>query len=77
MDEFTTIPVVVIENVLTYTADQGKRHGFSVLAFGVLLTIKAAILVFAVYKMNKCKFRAYYNGQADKARGEQSGVEMP
>ena len=46
------------------------------MAFGVLLTIKASILVFAVYKMNKCKFYAYYNGP-ERAKGGQSGVEMP
>ena len=52
MDAYTTIPDGVLENSLT---DEGKRQGFPVLAFGVLLTIKVAIVLFAFCKMKKAK----------------------
>lgn len=50
MDQYTTIPDVVIENVLVDTAETGKKWGMSCLTFASIIMIKVGIIGFFLYK---------------------------
>ena len=52
MDDYTANSNAYIENVLVESAEEGQGHISVVLAFAVLLNLKAMILVFVIYKMN-------------------------
>ena len=50
MDDYTTIPDVVIENVLIDTAETGRKWGMSCLTFASIIMIKVSIVGFILYK---------------------------
>jgi len=75
MDEYTTIPDVVFENVVVYTADQGKRYGFAVLSFSVVLVIKVFVCAYTLHKMGA--YQKFKKNCKDKATTSQSGTQEP
>ena len=75
MDDYTEVSNAYIENVLVESAEEGQGHISVVLAFAVLLNLKAMILVFVIYKMNDNKFCPRKN-DPKRAQQYQTDLEM-